>query len=63
MKLSQSNFNLGSPDCYLVHSYLIATVFLISAKTRIMNIYVSFGWKNNARHEKATTLMKVCIET
>ena len=26
MKLSQSNFNLRSPDCYLVRSYLIATV-------------------------------------
>ena len=26
MKLSQSNFNLRSPDCYLVSSYLIATV-------------------------------------
>ena len=26
MKLSQSNFNLRSPDCYLVHSYLVATV-------------------------------------
>ena len=26
MKLSQSNFNLWLPDCYLVHSYLIATV-------------------------------------
>ena len=26
MKLSQSNFNLWSPDCYLVRSYLIATV-------------------------------------
>ena len=29
MKLSQSNFNLLSPDCYLVRSYLIATVCLI----------------------------------
>ena len=28
MKLSQSNFNLRSPDCYLVRSYLIATVRL-----------------------------------
>ena len=27
MKLSQSNFDLRSPDCYLVCSYLIATVF------------------------------------
>ena len=26
MKLSQSNFNLRSPDCYLFCSYLIATV-------------------------------------
>ena len=26
MKLSQSNLDLQSPDCYLVHSYLIATV-------------------------------------
>ena len=26
MKLSQSNFNLRSPDCYLVRSYLITTV-------------------------------------
>ena len=26
MKLSQSNFNLRSSDCYLVRSYLIATV-------------------------------------
>ena len=26
MKLSQSNFNLRPPDCYLVRSYLIATV-------------------------------------
>ena len=26
MKLCQSNFNLRSPDCYLVRSYLIATV-------------------------------------
>ena len=26
MKLSQSNFNLRSPDSYLVCSYLIATV-------------------------------------
>ena len=26
MKLSQSNFNLQLPDCYLVRSYLIATV-------------------------------------
>ena len=26
MKLSQSNFNLRSPDCYSVRSYLIATV-------------------------------------
>ena len=26
MKLSQSNFNLRSPDCYLVSSYLITTV-------------------------------------
>ena len=26
MKLSQSNFNLRSPDCYLIRSYLIATV-------------------------------------
>ena len=26
MKLSQSNFNLRSPDCYSVCSYLIATV-------------------------------------
>ena len=26
MKLSQSNFNLRSPDSDLVHSYLIATV-------------------------------------
>ena len=41
MKLSQSNFNLRSPDCFLVRSYLIATVknkyifvkeFLISTK-------------------------------
>ena len=28
MKLSQSNFNLRPPDCYLVRSYLIATVTL-----------------------------------
>ena len=27
MKLSQSNFNLRSPDCYSVRSYLIAIVF------------------------------------
>ena len=26
MKLSQSNFNLRSPDCYFVLRYLIATV-------------------------------------
>ena len=26
MKLSQSNFNIRSPDCYLVRNYLIATV-------------------------------------
>ena len=26
MKLSQSNSNLWSPDCYLVRRYLIATV-------------------------------------
>ena len=26
MKLSQSNFDLRSPDCYLVCSYLIATL-------------------------------------
>ena len=26
MKLSQSNFNLWSPDSDLVHSYLIATL-------------------------------------
>ena len=26
MKLSQSNFNSRWPDCYLVRSYLIATV-------------------------------------
>ena len=25
MKLSQSNFNLRSPDCYFVRSYLIAS--------------------------------------
>ena len=30
MKLSQSNFNLRSPDCYLVRNYLIATVNLRS---------------------------------
>ena len=29
MKLSQSNFNLQSSDCYLVRSYLIATVNLV----------------------------------
>ena len=27
MKSSQSNFNLRSPGSYLVHSYLITTVF------------------------------------
>ena len=26
MKLSQSNFNIRSPDCYLIRNYLIATV-------------------------------------
>ena len=29
MKLSQSNFNLRSPDSYLVRSYLITTVLHI----------------------------------
>ena len=28
LKLSHSNFNLRSPDCYLVRSYLIVTVTL-----------------------------------
>ena len=28
MKSSQSNFNLWSPDAYLVRSYIIATVIL-----------------------------------
>ena len=32
MKLSQSNWNLRSPDCYLVRSYLIATVSRTSRK-------------------------------
>ena len=27
MKLSQSNFDLWLPDCYLARSYLIATVY------------------------------------
>ena len=34
MKLSQSNFNLWSPDCYLVRSYLIATVPLESVNSQ-----------------------------
>ena len=32
MKLSQSNLNLWSPDCYLVCSYLIATVTCVKAE-------------------------------
>ena len=32
MKSSQSNFNLELPDAYLVHSYLIATVFHLDHK-------------------------------
>jgi hypothetical protein len=34
MKLSQSNFNLRSPDCCLVRSYLIATVGRDRTKTK-----------------------------
>ena len=35
MKLSQSNFNIRSPDCYLVCSYLIATVPKVCLSHRV----------------------------
>ena len=37
MKLSQSNFNLRLPDCYLVRSYLIATVFLLMSAESVQS--------------------------
>ena len=40
MKLSQSNFNLRSPNCYLVRSYLIATV----TTNRFLNSIISMTW-------------------
>ena len=41
MKLSQSNFNLRSPDCYLVRSYLIATVLAKKCKYKQSTNFVS----------------------
>ena len=48
MKSSQSNFNLQSPDCYWVRSYLITTVMKIfenfdfqSTLLKICQIFVS----------------------
>ena len=42
MKLRQSNFNLRSPDCYLVRSYLIATV---KESTLNHNFVLNWIWK------------------
>ena len=39
MKLSQSNFNLRSPDCYLVRSYLIATVPQVNTPAKDLNFH------------------------
>ena len=47
MKLSQSNFNLRSADCYSVRSYLIATVLktvspkIICGKSSVKNYLVT----------------------
>ena len=42
MKLSKSNSNLRSPDCYLVRSYLIATVIWMKSifKTQFINNFL-----------------------
>ena len=50
MKLSQSNFSLRSPDCYLVRSYLIATVITQLRKNDIRKfcrktrVVLSWSW-------------------
>ena len=48
MKLSQSNFDLWLPDCYLARSYLIATVYgilelimLVSTRKKKLTSYIS----------------------
>ena len=52
MKLSQSNFNFQLPDCYLVRSYLIATVFVdtmtVDCET-LTNISGSCKWKKKKK--------------
>jgi hypothetical protein len=46
MKLSLSNFNLRSPDCYLVRSYLIATVKLRYSENATKNgVFFQNFWK------------------
>ena len=43
MKLSQTNFNLRSPDCYSVLSYLIATVSNVKTKKEISSNFVTLS--------------------
>ena len=57
MKLSQSNFNLRSPDCYLVHSYLITTV-TSNFKWKIFSNFVAFS--EYPTFTPNNTCLKIC---
>ena len=45
VKTSQSNFNLRSPDCYWVCSYLITTVNIPSSNITLVCIQAKWKWK------------------
>ena len=53
MKLSQSNFNLRLPDCYLVRSYLIATVKI--PVLRLFLVPIQYFNPNFVIHAKSKT--------
>ena len=66
MKSSQSNFNLWSPDAYLVRSSIIATVIqqlqfsyyapIKTSKIKILNQNLSHGEDPKTKNEKLNCL-------